>query len=63
MIGVNNQGEVKSWLNENFAYNHPSYEKPFLQTTALTSHYGNDDLVSPNTSESQMVRNIIEIIE
>ena len=50
MIGVNNQGEVKSWLNENFAYNHPSHEKPYLQTTAINSHYANEDVLGTNTS-------------
>ena len=33
LIGINNQNEVKVWLNENFAENHPILEKPFLQTT------------------------------
>ena len=37
MIGINNQNEVKVWLNENFAENHPVAEKPFLQTTISDS--------------------------
>lgn len=58
MIGVNNNGEVKVWLNENFAENHPAFEKPVLQTT-LTSM---DSYMTPS-SESQMVRSVIDIIE
>jgi hypothetical protein len=33
MIGINPKGMVKVWLNENFADNHPSDEKPMLQMT------------------------------
>ena len=51
MIGVTPQGQVKAWLNENFAYNHPSFEKPCLQTTVIHSHYGaNEDVFNTNTS-------------
>ena len=33
MIGLNNRGHVKVWLNENFPNNHPTHEKPMLQIT------------------------------
>ena len=36
MIGVNTKGEVKVWVNQNYAYNHPAQERPILQTTLMT---------------------------
>ena len=34
MVGVNEEGKVKVWANENFALNHPATEKHVLETTA-----------------------------
>jgi hypothetical protein len=31
MIGVNTRGEPRVWLNENYAENHPVFERPILQ--------------------------------
>ena len=56
MIGLNNHGEVKVWLNENFAYNHPNFEMPMLEKVSSTSN----PIVSE--SESKMVNDLIEII-
>ena len=36
MMGLNKNGHVKVWLNEEWAQNHPTLEKPLLQIT--TSH-------------------------
>jgi|688.fasta_scaffold411749_1 hypothetical protein len=36
MIGFTKDGKVKVWLNENFAVNHPNFERPTLQTTVTT---------------------------
>jgi hypothetical protein len=33
MMGLNPSGQVKVWLNDNFAENHPPHEKPLLQIT------------------------------
>ena len=30
MIGINDQGKVKVWINEKFGNNHPENEKPKL---------------------------------
>jgi len=37
MVGVNTEGVVKVWLNENFALNHPTSERPSLQITSTVS--------------------------
>lgn len=34
MVGFNRDNQVKVWLNENFAQNHPEIEKPVLQITS-----------------------------
>lgn len=34
MLGINGVGDLKIWLNENFANNNPSHEKRVLYTTA-----------------------------
>ena len=57
MIGVNNENSVKVWLNENYAQNHPTLEKPFLQTTS------SDIYSSSISSEASMVRSVIDIVE
>ena len=58
MIGINNEGHVKVWSNSNFAENHPTHEKPVLQTT------GNVEAsMSGNSTEKEMVENVIEVIE
>lgn len=36
MIGFTKDEKVKVWLNENFALNHPNFERPILQTTSTT---------------------------
>jgi hypothetical protein len=34
MIGINSRGEPKVWLNENYAENHPTFEKQMLQAAS-----------------------------
>lgn len=35
MIGFNNQGQTKVWVNEDFANNHPSYPRRRLLSTRV----------------------------
>ena len=35
LIGINESGQVRCWLNENWALNHPSHELVTLQSTKL----------------------------
>lgn len=37
MIGFNNQGQAKVWINEDFANNHPSYPRRRLMSTRADS--------------------------
>lgn len=55
MIGINNNGNIKVWANENFAKNNPTFERLNLKTSAVY-----DDEV--NTQED-MVKNVISVIE
>lgn len=57
MLGLNNQGDLHVWLNENFADNNPSLEKGILYTTST-----NDHLKGVGT-EGEMIRNILQLIE
>ena len=51
-------GEVRVWLNENFALNHPATERPELQiTSTILLHKANSSL------EKTMVDNIIQVVE
>ena len=57
MIGLNKEGSVKVWLNENFSSNHPEVERPVLQITASSAHKS-----SASKEESVFVKNIVEIV-
>ena len=58
MVGVNTDGEVKVWLNENFGLNHPTLERPSLQITSTAT------LKNASGSEEKiMVDNVVELIE
>jgi hypothetical protein len=57
MIGVNTKGNVKVWLNENFASNHPASERPSLEITVSAAHRS-----SASKEEAFFVRNLIEIV-
>lgn len=57
MIGLNKEGSVKVWLNENFSSNHPEVERPALQITASSAHKS-----SASKEESAFVKNIVEIV-
>lgn len=35
MIGINNDGEIKVWVNDDFGENHPNAEKPMLLTSGM----------------------------
>ena len=35
MIGFNNEGHCKVWINEDFANNHPSYTRRRLMSTRV----------------------------
>jgi hypothetical protein len=37
MIGINNDGEIKVWVNPDFAENHPLTERPLLFTSGTYS--------------------------
>lgn len=38
LIGVNSQGEIKVWVNENWAVNHPSHLIPTLKSAGSKTH-------------------------
>ena len=67
MIGFNNQGEAKVWVNENFALNHPSYPRRRLASTRsdaqqfLEGRYGNQLPVS--VDEAEMVQDVVDTVE
>ena len=56
MMGLNNQGELHVWLNENFADNNPALEKGILYTAET------DKLNEVNT-EGEMINNILKVVE
>lgn len=56
MLGINNQGDLHVWLNENFADNNPSLEKGILYTTNTAS---NLDGVG---TEREMINNILQLV-
>lgn len=57
MVGLNKEGCVKVWLNENFAANHPEVERPLLEITASSAHKS-----SASKEESAFVKNIVELV-
>lgn len=57
MIGFNNNGEAKVWLNDNFAENHPVSERPILQTTMT------NEALTGGTSEQKVVKTIYDLVE
>lgn len=57
MIGINRDGSLKVWCNENWARNDPEHEKTFLQTTSV------DEEVRENNTEAEMIENILDVIE
>jgi hypothetical protein len=67
MIGFNNQGECKVWVNENFANNHPSYPRGNLVSTRSDSHdflagkYSN--IVPIGGDEGTMVQDVVNTVE
>lgn len=67
MIGFNNQGEAKVWVNEDFAQNHPSNPRRRLLSTRtdslafLEGRYGNNQPVS--VDEADMVRDVVNTVE
>ena len=54
MIGYNNDGNTRVWINENFGRNHPVTSK---------DHDSNDLTAIKSASEERMVNNIINVIE
>ena len=56
MIGVNNQNEVKVWINENFAVNCASTERAFIGATSF------DRCSSSFNNEKTMIQNILSVI-
>lgn len=58
MMGVNPDGEVRVWLNDNFALNHPSSEVPDLQITSTNEYRSAAELV-----EKTMVHDVTRVIE
>jgi hypothetical protein len=55
MLGINSEGNLKVWCNEDFAENHPAIERPFLQTT--TKYEGG------SSEERDMLRNLFSVVE
>lgn len=51
MIGISSHGEVRVWLNENLAKNHPELEYEF------------DPQISDEECEKQMIQMIIQTIK
>lgn len=66
LIGFNNQGECKVWINEDFANNHPSYPRRRLMTTRTdTNEYlaGSKNSLKTSIDESDMVQDVVDTVE
>lgn len=63
MIGLNNQGKIKVWLNKNFSENHP--EDPSLRLYVSKNIAPEDQSFQREKSmanEKKMIKEIFEII-
>jgi hypothetical protein len=58
MVGLNPQGQVRVWLNENFADNHPPTERPMLQVTAANTYK-----LTSEKEEERMVQSVVRLVE
>jgi len=65
MIGFNNQGQAKVWVNENFEQNHPSYPRGSLESTRYDSHEFLDgrNFSNVSTAENDMVQDVVNTVE
>ena len=55
LIGIDGDGKVKVWVNENWALNHLSHEMPRLKSSA-------HEMAPDYRDESEMVHNIINVV-
>lgn len=58
MVGLNPQGQVRVWLNENFADNHPPTERPMLQVTAANTYK-----LTSEKEEERMLQSVVRLVE
>lgn len=66
MIGFNNQGECKVWVNEDFANNHASYPRRRLMSTRVDSKEfleGRYPHLPVGSDESDMVQDVVDTVE
>lgn len=67
MIGFNNEGHCKVWVNEDFANNHPSYPRRRLMSTRVDSRellegrYANH--LPTSADEADMVQDVVDTVE
>lgn len=67
MIGLNNEGHCKVWVNEDFANNHPSYPRRRLMSTRVDSRellegrYANH--LPTSADEADMVQDVVDTVE
>jgi hypothetical protein len=64
MIGLNNEGHCKVWVNEDFANNHPSYPRRRLMSTRVDDkEYLEGKTVNLTSSdEADMVQDVVDTV-
>lgn len=66
MIGFNNEGHCKVWVNEDFSSNHPGYPKRVLQSTLEDSKdylEGRFKHWPASSDEADMVQDVVNAVE
>jgi hypothetical protein len=62
LIGINDLGEIRVWVNENWALNHPSHLIHTLKSTNVRTE--DFEMVPPELrDESEMLKNLVTVIE